>query len=130
MNNSDANDNNRPPAFEVHRPVSQTIPLVFASPYSGAFYPPEFIEASTLDLLHLRRSEDTFMNQIFAAASAYGAPLIAANYPRAFVDPNREPYELDPKMFSDPLPYYAKLHHRAWPAACRWSKVRRTSPAR
>ena len=104
---NDNNDENRPPAFEIHRPVRQTIPLVFASPHSGAFYPPEFIAASKLDPLHLRRSEDAFMDQIFAAASAYGAPMIAANYPRAFVDPNREPFELDPDMFSDPLPEYA-----------------------
>ncbi|MGY8990720.1 MAG: N-formylglutamate amidohydrolase [Rhodospirillales bacterium] len=107
MSDSDINEDNRPAAFEIHRPATQTIPLVFASPHSGAFYPPEFIAASTLDPLHLRRSEDAFMDQIFAAASAYGAPLIAANYPRAFVDPNREPYELDPDMFSDPLPDYA-----------------------
>jgi N-formylglutamate amidohydrolase len=107
VSDSDINEDNRPAAFEIHRPATQTIPLVFASPHSGAFYPPEFIAASTLDPLHLRRSEDAFMDQIFAAASAYGAPLIAANYPRAFVDPNREPYELDPDMFSDPLPDYA-----------------------
>lgn len=94
----------RPEAYEIYRPAEQTIPLVFASPHSGAFYPPEFIEASKLDPLHLRRSEDAFMHEIFAAATTYGAPLIAANYPRAFVDPNREPYELDPDMFFDPLP--------------------------
>ena len=84
----------RPEACEIKRPPHQTVPLVFASPHSGAFYPPEFIAASRLDPLHLRRSEDAFMHEIFAAASAYGAPLIAANYPRAFVDPNREPLSL------------------------------------
>ena len=109
---SDPNLNNldrpldRPGAYEINRPQQQMVPIVFASPHSGAFYPPEFIAAAKLDPLHLRRSEDAFMHQIFAAAPAYGAPLIAANYPRAFVDPNREPYELDPDMFHDPLPDY------------------------
>ena len=91
----------RPAAFEIHRPANQTVPLVFASPHSGAYYPPEFVAASKLDPLHLRRSEDAFIDEIFGAVSAHGAPLIAANYPRAFVDPNREPFELDPGMFHD-----------------------------
>ena len=104
MSDSRRNDTDSPPAFEIHRPARQSIPLVFASPHSGAYYPPEFIAASKLEPLHLRRSEDSFMDEIFAAVSAYGAPLIAANYPRAFVDPNREPFELDPDMFLDPLP--------------------------
>jgi N-formylglutamate amidohydrolase len=100
----DKNEPKRPAAFEIFRPAEQTVPLVFASPHSGAFYPPEFITAAKLDPLHLRRSEDAFMHDIFSAACDFGAPLIAANYPRAFVDPNREPYELDPDMFFDPLP--------------------------
>ncbi|MEX2450411.1 MAG: N-formylglutamate amidohydrolase [Rhodospirillales bacterium] len=98
---------NRPPAFEIRAPARQTIPLVFASPHSGDFYPPEFIRSARLDPLHLRGSEDAFMDKLFAAAPAHGAPLICAKYPRAFVDPNREPYELDPDMFVDRLPRQA-----------------------
>ncbi|MEQ8193842.1 MAG: N-formylglutamate amidohydrolase [Rhodospirillales bacterium] len=97
----------RPPALEIRAPGRRTVPLVFASPHSGDFYPPEFVAASRLDPLHLRRSEDAFMDKIFGAAPAHGAPLICANYPRAFVDPNREPYELDPDMFLDRLPRQA-----------------------
>ena len=54
--------------------------------------------------LSLRRSEDCFVDELFAAAPAHGAPLLAANFPRAFCDANREAWELDPAMFTDRLP--------------------------
>ncbi|HUA77808.1 MAG TPA: N-formylglutamate amidohydrolase [Acetobacteraceae bacterium] len=93
-----------PPPFALHRPVRQTAPLVFASPHSGRDYPPTFLAAARLDPLALRRSEDSFVDELFAAAPRYGAPLLAASFPRAFCDANREPWELDPEMFSEPLP--------------------------
>ncbi len=96
----------RSPAFDVLEPARQTAPVVFASPHSGADYPPEFVEASRLDALALRKSEDSFVDELFAAAPAMGAPLLRARFPRAFLDANREPFELDPRMFADPLPSY------------------------
>lgn len=98
------------PPMEVLMPAVQTMPVVFASPHSGMNYPPEFLAASRLDPLSLRKSEDSFVDEIFAAAPAYGAPLIRALFPRAFVDPNREPFELDPTMFEDELPTYANVN--------------------
>lgn len=94
-------------SHEVIVPKSQTLPLVFASPHSGNHYPADFIAASCLDPLSLRRSEDSFVDELFEAAPSLGAPLIRALFPRAFVDPNREPFELDPAMFEDELPAYA-----------------------
>ncbi|MGE5548601.1 MAG: N-formylglutamate amidohydrolase [Solirubrobacterales bacterium] len=91
----------------VFAPPEQTVPLVFASPHSGRDYPPDFVAASKLDPLALRRSEDSFVDQLFASAPRHGAPLVAALFPRAFCDPNREPYELDPSMFSGALPHHA-----------------------
>jgi N-formylglutamate amidohydrolase len=88
----------------VARPARQTTPLVFASPHSGRDYPAEFVLAARLDALRLRRSEDSFVDELFAAAPLYGAPLLAATFPRAFCDPNREPWELDPAMFEEELP--------------------------
>lgn len=85
-------------------PVSRTIPLVFASPHSGRDYPPEFLADARLDPLSLRRSEDSFVDELFASAPEFGAPLLAATFPRAFCDPNRESWELDPAMFEDALP--------------------------
>lgn len=92
------------PPCDVVRPQRQTAPLVFASPHSGSHYPASFIAASRLDPVTLRRSEDAFVDEIFAVAPELGAPLLRAHFPRAYVDPNREPYELDPAMFADPLP--------------------------
>ncbi len=91
---------------DVQAPAEQTVPLVFSSPHSGRVYPPDFIAASRLDPVRLRRSEDAFIDEIFAAAPAHGAPLLRAHFARAYVDPNREAFELDPAMFADALPDY------------------------
>ncbi len=88
----------------IARPASQTVPLVFASPHSGRRYSPEFLAASRLDPHALRRSEDSFVDELFAAAIGFGAPMVHATFPRAWCDPNREPWELDPGMFAGPLP--------------------------
>lgn len=92
------------PGFAIERPACQTLPVVFASPHSGTRYSAAFLAASRLDLPRLRRSEDSHVDTIFAAAPKLGAPLIKALFPRAYVDPNREPFELDPEMFDTPLP--------------------------
>jgi N-formylglutamate deformylase len=96
--------------FEVHEPVSQTIPFVYNSPHSGRIYPPEFIAQSRLEGIAIRRSEDHYVDELFGSAVALGAPLLAANFPRAYLDVNREPYELDPALFADRLPDYANTH--------------------
>lgn len=95
------------PAFQLDRPAGWQAPLIFTSPHSGRNYPPDFQAASRLDPLRLRRSEDAFVDEIFAAAPALGAPLLRALFPRAYVDLNREAFELDPAMFEGPLPDYA-----------------------
>lgn len=95
------------PVLEVFAPAVQTVPVVFASPHSGRDYPADFVAASRLDAQTLRRSEDSFVEELFACAPRHGAPLLAALFPRAFCDPNREPYELDPAMFAGRLPEHA-----------------------
>lgn len=92
----------------VVEPAKQRAPIVLASPHSGSFYHPAFLAASRLDPLTLRRSEDCFVDQIFSAAPSLGIPLLAAQFPRAYLDPNREPFELDPGMFADALPSHVK----------------------
>src|SRR5579872_1111508 len=94
------------PPLEVAAPAQQHVALVCASPHSGNDYPPEFLAASRLDPLTLRRSEDSFVDEIFGGASELGAPLLRARFPRAYLDPNREPFELDPAMFEDELPAF------------------------
>src|SRR5579872_5070342 len=92
------------PPVALHRPQPQTTRLVLASPHSGRNYRAEFLAASRIDALTLRRSEDCYVDELFAAAPTLGAPLLAATFPRAFCDANREKWELDPTMFADPLP--------------------------
>jgi N-formylglutamate amidohydrolase len=94
-------------SFEVETPIIQNSPVVYCSPHSGSDYPEYFLEISQLDLLTLRQSEDCFVDEIFGAAPRLGSPLLKANFPRAYLDVNREPYELDPGMFEGPLPTYA-----------------------
>ncbi len=92
------------PAFETIRPRRQLAPLVFNSAHSGRDYPSRFLAMTRLDRLSIRQSEDTYVEQIFARAPHMGAILLRANFPRAYLDVNREPYELDPLMFAEPLP--------------------------
>src|ERR1700720_3851217 len=92
--------------LDLQRPVVQSLPLVLASPHSGAEYPADFLAASRLAPLALRRSEDSFVDELFAAAPRLGAPLLSGRFPRAYLDVNREAYELDPAMFADVLPDY------------------------
>jgi len=96
--------------FEVREPASHAIPFVYNSPHSGRIYPPEFIAQSRLEGISIRRSEDHYVDELFADASALGAPLLLANFPRAYLDVNREPYELDPRMFDGLLPPYANIN--------------------
>jgi len=90
--------------LDLRQPAERSLPLVLASPHSGAEYPADFLAASRLDPLSLRRSEDSFVDELFGAAPRLGAPLLSARFPRAYVDVNREAYELDPGMFCDALP--------------------------
>lgn len=99
-----------PGVFEILRPAERSLPVVFASPHSGNAYAEDFVAASRLALPRLRKSEDSFVDELFGAAPAHGAPLIRALFPRAYVDPNREPFELDPEMFTGPLPAYVNTH--------------------
>lgn len=88
----------------IRRPVRQAAPIVFASPHSGTDYPAGLLAEARLAPLALRRSEDSFVDELFAAAPSCGAPLLAATFPRVWCDANREPWELDPGMFDAPLP--------------------------
>jgi len=94
-------------AYEILEPLSASCPLVFSSPHSGCDYPDDFVATSRLDPLTLRRSEDAHVDVLFRSVVDFGAPLLRALFPRAYVDPNREPYELDPRMFEGKLPPYA-----------------------
>src|SRR5258708_21105624 len=90
--------------FEIHRPFRQTVPFVLASPHSGRDYPESFVAMSRLGRISLRRSEDAFVDELFGGAVALGAPMIAAPFPRAFLDANRAPSQIHSAMFEGRLP--------------------------
>jgi N-formylglutamate amidohydrolase len=100
-------DGELPPPFEIVEPAEWRAPIIFNSPHSGSVYPEEFLNASRIDLPTLRRSEDSFMDELIADLSARGFPVVRVNFPRSYVDVNREPYELDPRMFAGRLPSFA-----------------------
>jgi N-formylglutamate amidohydrolase len=95
-------------AYRLVRPVGALTPVICASPHSGRVYPPEMMAASQLDRRAIRRSEDAHVDELIAAAPGFGHTLIAAELARAFMDVNREPWELDPAMFEDELPAFAR----------------------
>ena len=93
--------------FDIVEPERLSAPFIFNSPHSGSIYPPEFLSQSKLDPVALRRSEDTFVDEIIQGAAARGFAMVRVNFPRCYIDVNREPYELDPRMFSGRLPSFA-----------------------
>jgi len=95
------------PSFEVLAPPSPSSPIVVNVPHAGRDYPQAFVDAARLDRFALRRSEDCFVDQLYSGAVALGVPVLMAHFPRAYLDVNREPYELDPRMFEGRLPAFA-----------------------
>src|SRR5437588_5014985 len=103
---SDVKDELDPP-FEILEPTEWRGPVIFNSPHSGSVYPRAFLTASRLELATLRRSEDSFVDDLARGVVERGYPLMRAHFPRCYVDVNREPYELDPRMFEGRLPSFA-----------------------
>ncbi|MEO0981605.1 MAG: N-formylglutamate amidohydrolase [Pseudomonadota bacterium] len=94
----------RPPAFTTIRPIRPAAPILFASPHSGREYPEDMQADLRVPLIDLRRTEDAFVDELFADAPGLGATLISAVYARGYVDLNRDSTELDPAMFADGAP--------------------------
>ena len=78
-------------------------PLVFDSPHTGMLYPDDFRPA--LDMAVCERVNDWFVEDLFGAAPAHGAPLILAQFRRAYIDPNRDITDLDLAMVADGWPH-------------------------
>ena len=95
------------PPFDILQPDRSPGPIVLSSPHSGDRYPAAFLASAKLSPFALRRSEDAHVDRLFAGGVGCGAPLIRALFPRAYLDVNREPYELDPRMFDGRLPPFA-----------------------
>jgi N-formylglutamate amidohydrolase len=92
------------PPYVLIEPLRRTAPLIFSSPHSGRRYPAELLAQTRVGLLSLRRSEDAYVDELFASAASHGAAVLSAAVARVYVDLNRDPAELDPEMFEDGLP--------------------------
>jgi N-formylglutamate amidohydrolase len=95
------------PPFEIVEPQRWRAPIILNSPHSGTVYPLEFLRAARIDMATLRRSEDSFMDELIFGLSNAGFAVAKVNFPRSYIDVNREPYELDPRMFDGRLPSFA-----------------------
>jgi N-formylglutamate amidohydrolase len=87
------------------------VPVVFDSPHSGNVYPADFDFAAPVDVI--RRAEDAFVDELFASAPAHGAALLAALFPRSYVDANRHEHEIDTLLLNEPWPYSIVHTHRS-----------------
>lgn len=101
-----------PRPFRLLEPARLTSGAVFNSPHSGREYPDELIRRSRLTREGLRASEDVLIDELFAAAPGHGAPLLAATAPRAWLDLNRAPSELDPALIRGVRLREASLNQR------------------
>lgn len=97
------------PPVDVLDPSCPVVPIVVSSPHSGRIYPPCLLERLALHPAQLRVLEDGCVDRLFADAPVLGVPLVRARFARAFVDANREPYELDPDLPDGPLPVQANF---------------------
>jgi N-formylglutamate amidohydrolase len=92
------------PPIDLLQPKAGWAPLVISSPHSGQIYPPSLLSELRLDLRDLRCLEDGWVDRLFGCGPELGVPLLRARFARAYVDPNREAFELDPELFQGPLP--------------------------
>jgi N-formylglutamate amidohydrolase len=90
----------------VRAPRATALPLLFDSPHSGTDYPDDFHHLPPRS--QMRRSEDSFIDELYAAAPDYGATLIGALFPRIYIDPNRSALDIDPELLDEPWPDESK----------------------
>ena len=79
------------------------IALVCDSPHSGIVYPADFCHA--VDRAALRQSEDTHVDALWAGVPQAGGTLICANFPRSYIDANRDEADIDTGMIDGPWPH-------------------------
>ena len=91
-----------PGVWRRHDPTAAPIPLVFDSPHSGETYPDDFDHRPARSLL--RQAEDAHVARLWSHVAGAGATLLEAEFPRAYIDPNRSVDDIDPALLADPWP--------------------------
>ena len=82
--------------YTIAGATSAAVPLVLDSPHSGNRFPDDFDAAVSAH--ELRDAEDCYVDELYAGAAGLGVPLLAATFPRTYIDPNRHPGDLDPEL--------------------------------
>ena len=90
------------PPYTLRLPETDAVPLVCDSPHSGVLYPDDF--GYVLPFEKLRAGEDTDVHVLWESLPSVGATLLAADFPRAYIDPNRDVEDIDPAMLATPWP--------------------------
>jgi len=90
------------PAYTLGLPEAEALPLVVDSPHSGTDYPADF--GSVLPPEKLRGGEDTWVDRLFGSIPKHGGTLLAARFPRAYIDPNRSLEDIDAELLDAPWP--------------------------
>lgn len=90
-------------AYEIRGPADPVLPLVLDSPHSGNRYPDDF--GACVSLAELRAGEDCYVDELWSGAAALGAPLIAATFPRTYIDPNRHAGDMDLDLVEGEWPW-------------------------
>lgn len=111
--------------YALHEPLSIKVPLLCDSPHSGMIYPGDFHAA--LAMPKLRQGEDTYVDELWQALPQFGATLLEANFPRTYIDPNRDETDIDAALFAPDKPWPHPLEPTVKTAigyGLIWRKVR------
>jgi len=88
--------------YRITTPSGARVPLVLDSPHSGTRYPDDF--GASVSIEQLSASEDAFVDELYGSGPALGATLIAAEFPRCYIDPNRSLLDIDASILAAPWP--------------------------
>lgn len=88
--------------FRLERPVAPAVPVLFDSPHSGLVHPPDFRPVASREAI--RTTWDAYVDELFSGVTLAGATLLAAHFPRAYIDANRAADDIDPALLAEPWP--------------------------
>jgi N-formylglutamate amidohydrolase len=93
--------------YTILHPEEGANRFILNSPHSGDQFPDRFLARAQLSRETLRRASDLYVDRLIQPLAELGATVMHAHLPRSYVDLNREPFELDPRLISGPLPMEA-----------------------
>ena len=91
------------PMLLVHGPALPVLPIVLDSPHSGTVMPDDF--GAAVDAHALRDGEDCFVDALWRPAVDKGIALLAAQFPRTYIDANRHAGDIDLDLLDAAWPH-------------------------